>query len=51
MLIVVGLVFFHSALILSGGDDYMENTQQSGVADLAANLLLAFAKMWGMPLV
>ena len=51
MLIVFGLVFFHSAQIFSGGDFYVVNTQQSGLADLAANLLLAFANMWGMPLM
>ena len=51
MLIVFGLVFFHSAQIFSGGGFYVVNAQQSGLADLAANLLLAFANMWGMPLM
>jgi len=51
MLIVLGLVFFHSAQIFSGAPFFVENTQQSGLADLAANLLLAYANMWGMPLM
>jgi len=51
MLIVLGLVFFHSAQIFSGPEFYVVNTQQSEVATLAANLLLGFANMWGMPLM
>ena len=51
MLIVVGLVFFHSAQIFSGADFYVENTDQGRVAGMAANLLLGFANMWGMPLM
>jgi hypothetical protein len=51
MLIVVGLVFFHSAQIFSGTDHYVENTQQGIAVGLAANLFLAFGNMWGMPLM
>ena len=51
MLIVVGLVFFHSAQIFSGTGFHVENTQQGKAAGIAANLLLAFANMWGMPLM
>jgi glucan biosynthesis protein C len=51
MLIVVGLVFFHSAQIFSGSDFYVVNTQQSELTTLAANLFLGFANMWGMPLM
>jgi len=51
MLIVLGLVFFHSAQIFSGADFYVVNTQQSEVATLVANLILGFANMWGMPLM
>jgi hypothetical protein len=51
MLIVVGLVFFHSAQIFSGTEHYVENTQQGVAAGIVANLILAFASMWGMPLM
>ena len=51
MVIVAGLVFFHSAQIFSGGEFHVENTQQGTAAGMAANLLLAFASMWGMPLM
>jgi hypothetical protein len=51
LLIVVGLVFFHSAQIFSGGEFYVENTQQGMAAGILANLLLGFANMWGMPLM
>ena len=51
VLIVVGLVFFHSAQIFGGADFYVENTQQSRVAGIVANLLLGFGNMWGMPLM
>ncbi len=51
MLIVVGLVFFHSAQIFSGTDHYVENTQQGMAVGIAANLFLAFGSMWGMPLM
>ena len=51
MLIVVGLVFFHSAQIFSGSEFYVENTQQGRAAGILANLLLGFGNMWGMPLM
>ncbi|MGD8998185.1 MAG: acyltransferase [Anaerolineae bacterium] len=51
MVIVVGLVFFHSAQIFGGTGFYVENTQQGMAAGILANLLLGFANMWGMPLM
>ena len=51
MLIVVGLVFFHSAQIFSGTGHYVENTQQGMAVGIAANLFLAFGSMWGVPLM
>ena len=47
MLIVVGLVFFHTAQIFGGGDFYVQNEPPSMVA-LA---FVAFASLWGMPLM
>jgi hypothetical protein len=47
MVVVVGLVFFHSAQIFSGGDFYVTNESSS----IAALVLVAFASMWGMPLM
>ena len=51
MLIVAGLVFFHSAQIFGSPDHYVKNTQQGMAAESVANLILAFASMWGMPLM
>ena len=51
MLIVLGLVFFHSTQIFSGSGFFVENTQQSDLTVLVANLFLAFANMWGIPLM
>lgn len=47
MLIVVGLVFFHTAQIFGGSDMYVQNEPPSMVA-LA---FVAFASLWGMPLM
>jgi hypothetical protein len=51
MLIVLGLVFFHSTQIFNGSGFFVENTQQSDLTVLVANLFLAYANMWGMPLM
>ena len=47
MLIVVGLVFFHSAQIFGGGDMYVQNEPPS----MLALAFVAFASLWGMPLM
>ena len=47
MLIVVGLVFFHAAQIFSGGAMYVQNEPPS----MAALAFVAFASLWGMPLM
>jgi glucan biosynthesis protein C len=51
MLIVAGLVFFHSAQIFGGPDHYVKNTQQGTAAETVANLFLVYGSMWGMPLM
>lgn len=51
MLIVGGLVMFHSAQIFGSPDHYVKNTQQGMAAEMVANLFLSFASMWGMPLM
>ena len=47
MLIVLGLVLFHTAQIFTGGDFYVVNEPSS----LLALLLVAFASLCGMPLM
>jgi hypothetical protein len=47
LLIVLGLIFFHTAQIFSGGDFYVMNEPSS----LLALILVAFASLWGMPLM
>lgn len=47
MLVVVGLVFFHSARIFDTGDFYVKNDPTSEGVDVA----VAFAATWGMPLL
>jgi len=47
MLIVIGLVFFHTAQIFSGGDFYVMNEPPS----MAALAFVAFGSLWGMPLM
>jgi hypothetical protein len=47
VLIVIGLVFFHSAQIFYGGDFFVQNEPWSMVALVA----VAFASLWGMPLM
>ena len=47
VLIVVGLIFFHSAQIFYGGDFFVQNEPWSPMALVA----VAFASLWGMPLM
>jgi hypothetical protein len=51
MLIVGGLVLFHSAQIFAGPDYFVKNTHQGMVAETVASFFIAFASMWGMPLM
>ena len=46
-LIVVGLVFFHTAVIFAAG----EFPIKAGPENRAATVLLAFGAVWGMPLL
>jgi len=46
-LVVVGLIFFHSARIFDSGEFYVKNESTSVVVDVA----LAFAITWAMPLM
>ena len=47
MAVVLGLVFFHALQIFSIGDFPVKNDPQS----FAATALIAFASLWGMPLM
>jgi len=47
VLIIIGLVFFHTGQIFYGGDFYVQNEPYSPLA-LA---FVAFASLWGMPLM
>jgi hypothetical protein len=47
MFVVVGLVFFHSAMFFYHGEFYFK----AGVSTSAADLLTGFGGMWGMPLM
>jgi len=47
VVVVVGLIFFHSAEIFYGGDFFVQNEPPSMVALVA----VAFASLWGMPLM
>jgi peptidoglycan/LPS O-acetylase OafA/YrhL len=47
MLVVVGLVFFHSARIFDTGDFYVKNEPTSDLVTAA----IGFAAAWGMPLL
>ena len=53
MLVVVGLVFFHSAQIFYYGDFYAKNEPPNieSVSQLVSTLFIAFAGLWGMPLM
>ena len=53
MLVVVGLVFFHSAQIFYYGDFYVKNEPPNleSVSQLVSTLFVAFAGLWGMPLM
>jgi len=47
MLVVLGLIFFHTGQIFYGGDFYVMNEPSS----TAALVFVAFASLWGMPLM
>lgn len=47
VVIVVGLVFFHSAQVFAGGDAFVQNEPSS----MVALVTVAFASLWGMPLM
>lgn len=47
MAVVLGLVFFHALQIFSFGDFPVKNGPQS----FTATALIAFAGLWGMPLM
>jgi hypothetical protein len=53
MLVVVGLVFFHSAQIFYYADFYIKNEPPNieSVSQLLPTLFVAFAGLWGMPLM
>ena len=46
-LVVVGLVFFHTAVVFAAG----EFPIKAGPENRAATVLLAFGAVWGMPLL
>jgi peptidoglycan/LPS O-acetylase OafA/YrhL len=48
MLVVIGLVFFHSALVFADGDDYYVKNAETTEAVLIA---AGFAVVWAMPLL
>jgi hypothetical protein len=47
MLVVLGLIFFHTGQIFIGGGFYVENEPPS----IPALVFVAFASLWGMPLM
>jgi hypothetical protein len=47
MLVVLGLIFFHTGQIFYGGNFYVTNEPSS----IIALVFVAFASMWGMPLM
>ena len=53
MLVVVGLVFFHSAQIFYYADFFVKNEPPNiqSVSQLVSTLIVAFAGLWGMPLL
>jgi len=53
LLVVVGLVFFHSAQIFYYADFFVKNEPPNiqSVSQLVSTLLVAFAGLWGMPLL
>jgi hypothetical protein len=53
MLVVVGLVFFHSAQIFYFADFYVKNEPPNieSASQLVSTLFVAFAGLWGMPLM
>jgi hypothetical protein len=53
MLVVVGLVFFHSAQVFYYADFYIKNEppNMQSLSQLLSTLFVAFAGLWGMPLM
>ena len=53
MLVVVGLVFFHSAQVFYFGDFYIKNEPPNirSLSQLVSTLFVTFAGLWGMPLM
>ena len=47
MVVVVGLVFFHSARVFDTGGFYVKNDPTSDLVTIA----ISFAALWGMPLL
>lgn len=47
MLVVVGLIFFHTAQIFYIGDFYVKNEPPG----MAALIFIVFASLWGMPIM
>ena len=53
MLVVLGLVFFHSGQIFYYGDFYVKNEppNMEHLSQILSTLFIAFAGLWGMPLM
>lgn len=53
MLVVLGLIFFHSAQIFYYGDFYVKNEppNMEHLSQILSTLFVAFAGLWGMPLM
>ncbi len=52
MLVVVGLMFFHTAMIFYPGDFFIKNAPPSWeISQLVALTFVSFSGLWGMPLM
>jgi hypothetical protein len=53
MLVVLGLVFFHSAQIFAYSDFYVKNEppNMQHLSQILSTIFIAFAGLWGMPLL
>ena len=53
MLVVLGLIFFHSAQIFYYGDFYVKNEppNMEHLSQILSTMFVAFAGLWGMPLM
>ena len=53
MVVVMGLVFFHSAQIFTYSDFYVKNEppNMEHLSQIVATVFIAFAGLWGMPLM